>query len=168
MFHISWKGGTLKMEIIRFEDRRQIWRQSRKKLKIGLFSTISNNESANFHTRPGWKMAEWFALILLKFIPYTLKGGWRLKIDTIQFVDWRQIWPQSHKNSKFDYFYLFQSNYISGGSKWTGGPDQTARRSFGGSSDWYSGRESWRDAQGLRYQKKQKSTWAGHHEVSWT
>ena len=61
----------------------------------------------------GSKTAEWFALILLESIPYTLKGGRRLKIDTIQFKDWGQIWRQSRtKTSKFDYFHLFQRNKV--------------------------------------------------------
>ena len=74
-----------------------------RKLKIGLFLPISNMQSANFHTRPGWKMSEWFALILLKSIPYILKGG-RLKMDTMWFKEWRQIWRQSRKKLKIGLF----------------------------------------------------------------
>ena len=41
-------------------------------------------------------MAEWFALILLTAISYTL-NVMRLKINTILFEDWRQILRQSRK-----------------------------------------------------------------------
>ena len=84
-FKYTLKGRSLKMDTIRFEDPRQIWRQRRKKLQIGLFSLISNKQSANFHTRLGWKLTEWFAMIHFASFPYTLKGG-TLEMDTIRSI----------------------------------------------------------------------------------
>ena len=99
-FPYTLKGGPLKMNTIWFENRRQIWRQSRKKLEIGLFSLISKNQSANFHTGPGWKLAEWFVLILFH-IPWKMGP---LKMNTIRFENRRQIWRQSRKKLEIGLF----------------------------------------------------------------
>ena len=75
IYSIYSKRGRLKIDTILFEDWRKIWRQSCRKLQIWPFSPISSFiEIANFYTRPCWKIAEFFALILLESIPYTLKG----------------------------------------------------------------------------------------------
>ena len=74
LFHISWKMGLFKYE--HHTIRRSTLNLTAKSWNTQNMPNFNYlyKQRANFHTRPGWKVVVWFALIFLESISYTLKG----------------------------------------------------------------------------------------------